>query len=244
MFQCPWHFLIDKQKHIISLVGGGGKTTIMYELAEYFAEQGKRVVVLTTTHIWLPRAKNGTNAVAREYATTLQELEKLWWHGQYGIIGSLEAGTGKLIAPAEKLQNEALQACDVALIEADGAKQMPCKLPAEHEPVLLENSDIVIAVAGLDALGKSLEEGCFRWQLGQKLFASSCNLLLDETKLAQILLSEQGSPKAVGSRAYYIALNKCDLVDQALAKAMQELLVAQGMDYDRIWLRGLALSGC
>ena len=36
MFQCPWQFLRDNKKHIISLVGGGGKTTIMYELAEYY----------------------------------------------------------------------------------------------------------------------------------------------------------------------------------------------------------------
>ena len=120
---------------------------------------------------------------------------------------------------------------------------MPCKLPAEHEPVLLESSDIVIAVAGLDALGKSLEEGCFRWQLGRELFASSCNLLLDEAKLAQILLSEQGSRKSVGTRAYYIALNKCDVVEQTQAEGLRELLVAQGMARDRIWLRSIASSG-
>ena len=37
MLTCPWNFLHDNKKHIISLVGGGGKTTIMYELAEYYA---------------------------------------------------------------------------------------------------------------------------------------------------------------------------------------------------------------
>ncbi|MGM9570058.1 MAG: selenium cofactor biosynthesis protein YqeC [Phascolarctobacterium sp.] len=240
MLTCPWNFLDDKQKHIISLVGGGGKTTIMYELAKYFARQQRKVVVLTTTHIWLPKAQDGTTTVAQEYVGTLQELEHLWQQGCYGVIGSLEAGTGKLIAPAQELLDAALQACDVALIEADGAKQMPCKLPAEHEPVLLKDSDIVIAVAGLDALGKSLAEGCFRWQLGRELFASSCDLLLDEAKLAQILLSEQGSRKAVGSRAFYIALNKCDVVEQAQAEGLRELLVAQGMAHDRIWLRNIA----
>ena len=243
MFQCPWHFLIDEQKHIISLVGGGGKTTIMYELAEYFAKQGRKVVVLTTTHIWLPREKDGTDSVAQEYATTQEELEFLWQQGLYGIIGSLEPCTGKLVTPAQELLEAALQACDIALIEADGAKQMPCKLPAEHEPVLLESSDIVIAVAGLDALGKSLEEGCFRWQLGRELFASSCNLLLDEAKLAQILLSEQGSRKSVGTRAYYIALNKCDVVEQEQAEGLRELLVAHGIARDMIWLRSIASSG-
>lgn len=240
MFQCPWQFLRDNKKHIISLVGGGGKTTIMYELAEYYAAAGKNVVVFTTTHIWLPRFGESTAEGARSgaYAVDMPAVQELWQQGKYAVLGTLEQGTGKLVAPAASLLQEALEECDIALIEADGAKQMPCKLPAAHEPVLLPQSDIVIAVAGLDALGKSLEETCFRWQLGREIFASSCNLLLDEIKLAQILLSEQGSRKAVGTRAYYIALNKCDLVEPAQALAMRDLLVAQGMNENRVWMRG------
>ena len=241
MEACPWPFINDTKKHIISLVGGGGKTTIMYELANYYAAASKRVVVFTTTHIWLPRnsaaVANGCNACGA-YAADLSAVQRLWQQGGYAVIGTLEQGTGKLIAPAAELLEHALELCDIAIIEADGAKQMPCKLPAEHEPVLLPESDIIIAVAGLDALGKSLEEACFRWQLGREIFASSCNLLLDEIKLAQILLSEQGSHKAVGTRAYYIALNKCDLVEPAQALAMRDLLVAQGMNENRVWMRG------
>ena len=153
------------------------------------------------------------------------------------MIGTLEQGTGKLIAPVAELLEHALELCDIAIIEADGAKQMPCKLPAEHEPVLLPVSDIVIAVAGLDALGKSLEEACFRWQLGREIFGSSCNLLFDEAKLVQVLLSEQGSRKAVGDRDFYIALNKCDTVAAAVAWHVRELLAARGLALDRIWLR-------
>ena len=240
MLSCPWQFLQDEQKHIISLVGGGGKTTIMYELANFYAAAGKKAVVLTTTHIWLP---NGKDVQGGAYGADWPAVASLWQQGRFAVIGTLEQGTGKLIAPGTDLLRLALDRCDVAIIEADGAKQMPCKLPAEHEPVLLESSDIVIAVAGLDALGKSLEEGCFRWQLGRELFASSCNLLLDAAKLAQILLSEQGSRKSVGTRAYYIALNKCDVVEHAQAEGLRELLVAQGMARDRIWLRSIASSG-
>ena len=155
------------------------------------------------------------------------------------MIGTLEQGTGKLIAPGADLLRQVLERCDVAIIEADGAKQMPCKLPAEHEPVLLPASDIVIAVAGLDALGRSLEEACFRWQLGRILFDSSCNLLMDEAKLAQLLLSGQGGRKAVGTRDFYVALNKCDRVAVPVAEQLRELLVARGMEAEKIWLRGL-----
>ena len=160
MFRCPWQFLRDNKKHIISLVGGGGKTTIMYELAEYYAAAGKNVVVFATTHIWLPRFGESTAEGARSgaYAVDMPAVQEMWQQGKYAVLGTLERGTGKLVAPAASLLQEALEECDIALIEADGAKQMPCKLPAAHEPVLLEQSDIVIAVAGLDALGKSLEK--------------------------------------------------------------------------------------
>lgn len=245
MSACPWTFLIDQQKHIISLVGGGGKTTIMYELAAIVAEQGRRAVCLTTTHIWQPEL----NIAAIEqapwplrqpvYAADWQQVEHLWHLGHYAVIGAGEAGSGKLVAPCDVLLDKALADCDVALIEADGSKQMPCKLPREGEPVLLNASDIVIAVAGLDALGKSLEEACFRWQLGREIFTTSCNSLMDEAKLAQILLSDKGSRKCVGTREYYIALNKCDLVTEEQALSLKSLLVAQGMDSERIWLRNI-----
>ena len=104
--------------------------------------------------------------------------------------------------------------------------------------MLLPECDIVIGVVGLDALGKSLEEGCFRWQLGREIFASSCNLLIDEVKVADILTSEQGSRKAVGTRDYYIAINKCELVEPANAEHLVGLLVERGITRERIWLRG------
>ena len=43
-------FLAEKG-HVISLVGGGGKTTLMYNLAAHCARKGWRVLAATTTHI-------------------------------------------------------------------------------------------------------------------------------------------------------------------------------------------------
>ena len=44
-----------------------------------------------------------------------------------------------------------MELSDLVLIEADGSKRLPCKVPADHEPVLLPESDIVVAVLGLSA---------------------------------------------------------------------------------------------
>lgn len=239
MQACLWSVLTDNKKHIISLVGGGGKTTIMYELAACFAGQGKRVVCMTTTHILQPQLGFAQAAQAEPvYAANFAEVRQLWERGCYAVIGTMEAGTGKLVAPCEEVLRLALQESDIVLIEADGAKHMPCKLPAVHEPVLLKESDLVIAVVGLDALGNTLEEACFRWQLGREFFASSCNLLIDEDKLAKIITSDRGSRKSVGAKEYYVTLNKCDLVALERALLLRKILIKHGIDEKQIWLRG------
>ena len=47
-----------------------------------------------------------------------------------------------------KRQRQAMELSDLVLVEADGSKRLPCKVPADHEPVLLPESDIVVAVLG------------------------------------------------------------------------------------------------
>ena len=48
-------FLAEKG-HIVSLIGGGGKTTLLYAMAAHCARKGWRVLVTTTTHIRQPAA--------------------------------------------------------------------------------------------------------------------------------------------------------------------------------------------
>ena len=44
--------------------------------------------------------------------------------------------------PETELFEEARKKADLTLIEADGARHLPCKAPAEHEPALLSSSDL------------------------------------------------------------------------------------------------------
>lgn len=230
MAQCPFTFINDRQRHVICLVGGGGKTTVMYELAAAFVRQWRKVLVCTSTHIRQPQA-----AV---WAQSVQEAHRLWRAGSYAVIGEAEMQTGKLTAPSQKLYSVLAQESDIVLCEADGAKYMPCKLPASHEPVLLADCDIVVAVSGMDALGRTLAEACFRPQLAEKLFAKQLCDVIDEQFLAQVLLSPQGARKNVGTRAFYIVLNKCDVAVSAQVAVLCQLLMAAGMETECIWLRG------
>ena len=188
--EAQFPFLAEKG-HVVSLVGGGGKTTLLYAFARHCAAKGWRVLVSTTTHIRQP----GENYAADEAA-----LAALWAAGQYAVAG-VPAEQGKLTAlPPEQLTRWMAQA-DIVLLEADGAKRMPCKAPAAHEPVLLPQCDIVLAVAGVSALGKSLEKGCFRAELAQQILRVPGNTVLTPTLLAKLLVSESGGGAAVPATA-------------------------------------------
>ena len=162
-------FLREKG-HVVSLVGGGGKTTLLYGMARLCAAEGQRVLVSTTTHIQRPSAN---------YAPDMAARDALWQAGTYAVAGS-PAENGKLTQPPGL--SGWMAGADTVLLEADGAKHHPCKAPAAHEPVLLPESDIVLAVAGLSAL----------------------------ERLAKLLASGAGGRKNVGTRAFYVILNQAD----------------------------------
>lgn len=229
MAYCPFDFVTDGKQHNICLVGGGGKTTVMYELAAVWAACGRKVLVLTSTHILQPA--DGS------FAADAAAVHNLWQQRRYAVIGTPELSTGKLTAPPQGLY-EALQLqADVILCEADGSRHLPCKAPAAHEPVLLPDCDMVLAVAGMDALGRPLAQACQRPQLAAALLGCSLDSVIDEQMLAALLLSEQGARKNVGARAYYIVLNKCDLLKATQQEKLRQQLLAAGMDEHRIWLR-------
>ncbi|MBO5128924.1 MAG: putative selenium-dependent hydroxylase accessory protein YqeC [Oscillospiraceae bacterium] len=188
--------------HIVSLVGGGGKTTLMYFMAQTCAREGKKVLVTTTTHIFAP---------AREYyADSAESVRNLWAQGRFAVVGIPVPEKGKLKMPDPQMLDRLLEEADVAFIEADGSKHCPIKVPREGEPVFVPQSDLVIAVMGLSALGKPLHECCFGLLGATQLLDVAADHILTEEDAAKILSSERGSRKDVLQRRFCVVLNQCD----------------------------------
>ncbi len=139
---------------IIAVVGSGGKTTRIHKLAKYYRSLGKKVFVTTTTHM-----KKEPETVIPTYAKDL--LNPLNENG-YCMAGTLTTTKG---APIQKigtlpkdLYDQVVKEADITLIEADGSRGMPAKIPADYEPVIPENVDEIHIVIGMSALGKTAKE--------------------------------------------------------------------------------------
>lgn len=206
-------------KKTTALVGAGGKTTLMLWLAQRCADWGKKVLVTTTTHIFCPD---------EGYESTAEGVRQRWTQGEYAVIGTPGANGKLTAAPTvlEALKNEA----EVILVEADGSKRLPCKIPADHEPVIPEDCGLVVAVMGMSALGKPLKDCCFRFaQAGQWLHVAE-HAALDEKTAFAILSHHRGSRKNVKSKEYIAVLNQCD--NEILthrAEEIQKRLKADGI---------------
>ncbi|MBY6930492.1 selenium cofactor biosynthesis protein YqeC [Clostridium botulinum] len=213
------------KKMIISFVGGGGKTSSIYELGSELSKLGKKVIITTTTHMQMPE-KNFALTDKENDILNLLDTENIITVGQKCIKKSDDDKYRNLISKEnivcdknkcrEKIQGFSIEStknlikyCDFLLIEADGAKRLPLKIPANHEPVILEESNLVIGVCGIDAVGQSIKEICHRKELVTEFLNVDEEHKINEEDIAQILSSEKGQRKNVKCD-YKVIVNKVD----------------------------------
>ncbi len=202
-----------KDHMVICLTGGGGKTITMFSLADELAARGKRVIVTTSTHIFYPEDREVVLADRAETVKDYLKDRKEWYSGHTGqvLVTGQTALHGKLKGMDLQEMEELSGLSDVLLVEADGAKRLPLKIPREGEPVLFKGTHGVIGCAGLDAIGSPWEETCFRWELAESVFGWKTEKeLIMPVQAARILLSGQGTRKGAESMEYRILLNKAD----------------------------------
>ena len=110
-------------KKIISVIGAGGKTTLIHRLAKEYQRKGNSVLVTTTTHMF---AEPGTDLSCDAFSVK-GRLQK----DHYCMAGRrCPKNSGKMQALPECTLKELLPYADIVLIEADGAKHHSLKYPS------------------------------------------------------------------------------------------------------------------
>ncbi|MFQ6015106.1 MAG: selenium cofactor biosynthesis protein YqeC [Anaerolineae bacterium] len=197
---------------VISLVGGGGKSTAMYRLASELAGQGWKVVTTTTTLIRTSQGRQSEALIiSPDKADALPKISAAL--GQYNqvtvVSGERVAGKRKLIGlPPDWIADiRDLPQVDAVIVEADGSRLRSLKAPADHEPVVPECTTIHIPVAGLDAVGQSLSnQSAHRPELVARLAGMEMGEPVTPESVASVLGHRQGGLKGASPGARLLPL--------------------------------------
>lgn len=215
--------LVGMPSPVVSFVGGGGKTTTIRRLAKAYWEEDIPVVMTTTTHM---RYEDVPYMLLNESIEELGILLDTYGKCVVGIPSGKKTSDGipKFTAVSEAFFQEICEEMQkrggAVLVEADGAKELPCKVPEEWEPVIPVQTTQVVALYGLDAIGKTFSETCFRTELAVELLHKNLKDKVTVDDIAQLAVSEAGARKSVGDKKFQLVLNKAD-TDERIEYALQ-----------------------
>jgi probable selenium-dependent hydroxylase accessory protein YqeC len=232
-----------RTREVISLVGAGGKTTLMFRLAKELSLSGKKVVTTTTTKILEPAPKETESLFIDSDEEKIKDFVSHQL-GQYHHITialkRLESGKLKGISPNLVNGLWRLRGIDAIIVEADGAAGRPVKAPREHEPVIPTTTTLVVAILGVDGVGKELnDENIFQPQRVSKITGIPVGDRLTDEAMAILLTHSEGIFKGAPLSSRVVAfLNKVDIPDGvAKAKSIaQKILDKRDRKIERIVL--------
>lgn len=144
---------------VVSFVGAGGKTAALFRLAAELRAEGWRVLATTTTRVASYEVAQAPAAVQVTGTVTSRHIrDQLSEHGFVFLYAADDAQKAAGLPPAVMTGLIDSVNSDVLLIEADGARRLPLKVPYAHEPVIPPETTLVVLVAGVDALDQPLDE--------------------------------------------------------------------------------------
>ena len=199
---------------VVGFVGGGGKTTAMFRLAQEIVEAGGRVITTTTTRIFAAQVSLAP-AHFSAFEVNRAKLEAvLHEKGHVLLTGPVDTALGKASSVTPDLVRSLRQMPDLTaiLIEADGSRMRPFKAPAEHEPVIPAEATLVVPVVGADVFGQPLtDDRVHRAELVRALSGASEGQAVTPELVAYVVGHPQGGLKGIPAGARVVPLvNKVD----------------------------------
>ncbi len=222
-----------KTREVISLVGAGGKTTLMFRLAHELVVSGKKVVTTTTTKILEPaRGETGSLFVDPDEEKIKEFVRRQLDQCHHITVATERLESGKLKGISLSLASGLWRLCgiDAMIIEADGAAGRPVKAPRENEPVIPTTTTLVVAILGVDGMGKELnDEHVFQPERVSKITGIPIGERLTDEAMAILVTDSEGIFKGAPPSSRVAAfLNKVDIPDGvAKAKSIAEKILGK-----------------
>jgi probable selenium-dependent hydroxylase accessory protein YqeC len=200
-------------REVISLVGGGGKTTLLYALGRELSTLGCGVILTTTTKILEPAPSpfllqflsNELGDIKKWVAENLNRHQSL-------LIARERLPNGKLEGIFPEWAEEIFSMDGVSTIvnEADGSAGRPLKAARAGEPVIPQNTTLLVPLIGIDGMGRPLDEdNVFRSAIASRLLNLPIGSTVTEDAIVGLVMEWIKSGPA-GARIVPL-INKVDI---------------------------------
>jgi len=209
---------------VVSFCGAGGKSALIFALAEELVKVGERVLVSTTTRM----SREQVDRWCSVRGADLQAIAAMADDPGPPVIAyrDIDETRGKAVGySAQEIDLLAQTSCFTRiLVEADGSARRPLKAPGDHEPVFPAATEVVVMVAGASGLNLRLDEATvFRAEFWSRRTGIPIGGTITPDSLAEMVVHRDGlARKAPDHASRILFINQCDDADR-LAAAMSVL---------------------
>jgi probable selenium-dependent hydroxylase accessory protein YqeC len=205
---------------LVSLVGGGGKTTTLLALGRQLAG---RVLLTTTTRMGQGQAAGVATLTG---PTDHDIVSALSANGSVFVRRAVSEG--KSVGVTAEQCDRWLELADHVVVEADGSRMRPFTAPRPHEPVVPSLTTTLVACIGADALGRVIADQCHTPMRVAAVAGCSPYRRLTPERAARVILSDRGSRKRCPPGARFVVLvTKVDEHNRALVDELVEAVGAR-----------------
>lgn len=197
----------------LAIVGSGGKTTAMFRISRQIDAP---VLMITTTHIGIHQADLADEIRVitdpEGIGIALNGIKE----NQTTFLTGGETNDGRFTSICDRCQDRLIEECALRriplLVEADGARGLPLKAPAKHEPVIPEWANNVLVVAGLQGLNQPLnDEHVHRPESFANISGLDLGKIVTPGAVARVLGHPEGGQKRIPDHARrMVLLNQVD----------------------------------
>ncbi|GHT52280.1 hydroxylase accessory protein YqeC [Spirochaetia bacterium] len=145
------------QGKVLTLIGSGGKTSLIWHLAQHLRGRRKndgtirKILVTPTTKMLVPSAETGLYDHYRNGVPVESE-------SGITLAGIFNEDTDKLESLPPETLEQIVPYYDLVLIEGDGSRGLPLKAWAEHEPVVPPFTTMTVGILPIWPLGMPVSE--------------------------------------------------------------------------------------
>ena len=212
------------ERELVSLVGGGGKTTMLFALGNGLASQGRRVVLTTTTKMSRDQALSAPTVCwsASEVSASLGKP------GPLMLVGDID--DHKISGAPPEVVDHLFETSDAdyIIVEADGSRGKPLKAPGPNEPVVPSLCTTVVILIGIDAVGRRLDAVAHRVEAARRFTGLEPDAVVTPRDCVDILMHPDGVLRPCPPAArVVVAITKVSTeADFGAADEMERLLLA------------------